>query len=164
MSHRDALGPTAGVATPTGLGFSYAELLVAWNETEEEDPGPTLPGYARPRGSLEAALPDGGDYELADEVYSSEGVAADEVRRSVIGTYRGPDGYQYTAGITEYASEAAARAGPASQPDEDDALGWARTGEFVYFAMGPAEDAVAELLAAAPRLNPECVAATITFA
>lgn len=103
-----------------------------------------------PSGSLTAALPQSDAYSRVGDVTTSEGSHDEGVERSAYALYRGPDGEEYYCSITEFSSPSAADEGTERQRvqggHDNGTLGLVQFDRYAYFAAGPDQETVRDLL------------------
>lgn len=124
------------------------------------------PQCGTPGENLEGALPSSGKYSnpTVDANNTAEEVSG--ATRHVLASYRTEEG-NYLFVIGEYASDDAAR--EAGSDEEtwssygDDIVGALVVDTYVYVVMGPDQEGVRELMAAADPLNEACVEENITI-
>ena len=158
MDRRQYLGALT-VAVAGFAGCSESSDGTDGGDEDDEEPSCDTPGE-----DLADALPDSDDYEQQGEPSTTEGEQQDNIERGIIAAYVGPDDEQFFFGITEFSSSDAASEEVASVTpgDSDGEFGYIRTGAYVYYASGPDEDAVEELMGASPPLE-GCVGANVEF-
>ena len=152
-----------GASTPTESD------TVEPTETADDSTGVSLPSRecSAPSGNIEAALPDGGEFQQLREPNTNNNPDDENVERAVFTAYTGQDGGQFAFTITEFVSETAAsealRNADPEQSQTDQETGFVLAGRYIYLAFGPTRDDVMRLLAASEALDATCVQAAVEF-
>ena len=154
MDRRDVLKSASALAAASTVGMAGCNGILGGG------------GCGTPGDNLEDSLPDSDDYEQQGETFSSDGENQEDVERTILAGYTGPDGGEFVFAITEYSSSDVASNEADNGTDEDTgelgAVGYIQTGAFIFVGGGPDEDSVESLMGASPTLE-GCVGNNIEF-
>jgi hypothetical protein len=164
MQRRDVLRSATAIVAASTAGLAGCS---GGNERERATPTPVDPGDTSacrpPSGALTAALPQSDSYDRVGDVTTTDGSHDDGVERTAYTLYSGPDGEEYYSSVTEFSSAAAADEGTERQRaqggHDNGTLGLVQFDQYVYFAAGPDQEVVRDLLAQS-SLSEDCLAGT----
>lgn len=156
MERREVLKSTSALAAASTVGMAGCSGILGGGGCDE------------PGDDLEDSLPDSDDYEQQGDPTSAGGDGQEDIERSIVAAYVGPDDEQFFFGITEFsssdvASDEADNVSEDQTGDLDGEFGYIQTGAYVYYAFGPDEDSVEEFMGTSPTLG-DCVGGNIEFA